>query len=154
MKEKKKECQALCATRSAATQSAAQRAHATRTRQTRTHTRVVHSRAVFVSSHPRTALLLCLPHGGSSLCLTALGGSSSVWWPLAFPCVVDEHGSVSLPFFFWESVWCTWVFLDGHLGDAGKGVRYNSTDKHDAHSGHYFYESFVSGSHFFALLRC
>ena len=63
--------------------------------------------------HPRTALLLCLPHGGSSLCLTAPGGSSSVWWPLAFPCVVARAAVFGC--LLWEGVWGTWVFLDGRL---------------------------------------
>ena len=95
--------------------SAAQRAHATHARlrqSARTCTCAVRAGVPFLSRvHPRTALLLCLPHGGSSRCLAAPGGSLwpvlgffLVWWPLAFPCVVESAavygcpGSVLLPF--------------------------------------------------------
>ena len=147
--------------RSGAQHSAAQRAHATHARQTRsarTRTCVVHSRAVLCLESP-THRASCVPAAWRFfivpdrtwrffLCVVAAGLSLCCGTSSRFGCL----GSVSLP----SLGRCL-----GHVGVSRRtsrrrqeGVRYSSIDKHDAHSGYYFYESFVSGSHFFALLRC
>ena len=70
-------CARTCgAERSAAQRSTAQRSAAQHVRAAHAHSHVPCAQACrFVSSPPTHALPLCLPHGGSSLCLTAPGGS-------------------------------------------------------------------------------